>query len=513
MNSNRENTKRIAKNTMMLYIRMLFGMLVSLYTSRVVLQALGVEDYGLYNVVGGVVIMFCVLNSSMSGATSRFIAYELGKNDKVKLNETFSTALLIHIIIAIIVVILAETIGLWFLSTKLVVPENRMFAVHIVYQLSIFSTVIAITQVPYNACIIAHEQMKVYAYVEILNVCLRLLIVYLLLLCDFDKLILYAILQFIVSFAIMMLYRLYSLSNYSETKFRFVIRKNILSPMLNFSGWDFLGNVSMMFRGQGVNMLLNMFFGPAVNAASGVATSVVTATTSFSNNFLMAFKPYITKQYAKGNISDFSSSIYFSSKMSYLLTSLISIPIIVKCEQILEVWLTVVPNYAVSFCQLILIQQLIASTSQPVIQAIHATGRIKFLSMFNGVVNILIIPFSYLILKYSILDPNVCYILNVFLTISAVISNMWNLSTKINFSLCMYIRKVILPCYGSGIFLLVILYIISGFLNKGILESIIFILAYVFFYSFISYMVILDKNERLNVKLIIIKLKLKCLQK
>lgn len=507
MENQSENTKRIAKNTLMLYVRMLFGMLVSLYTSRVVLQALGVEDYGIYNVVGGVVGMLSVLNASMSGATSRFLAFELGRNDSKRLNETFSTALLIHIGIAILVLLLSETFGLWFLNHKLVIPDYRMEAAHIVFQFSIFSAVLSITQVPYDACIIAHEKMDIYAYIEILNVCLRLLIVYLLLISDFDKLILYSFLQFTVSFLIMMLYRYYSISRYKETKFKFIFKKRLFIPMLNFSGWDMFGNISMMIRGQGVNMLLNMFFGPAINAAAGVASSVVNATTSFSGNFLMAVKPYITKQYAKDEISNFVSSIFFSSKMAYLLVSLFSIPIIIECNFILGVWLSNVPAYAVSFCQLVLIQQIVASTSQPVIQAIHATARIKFLSVFNGAINILILPVSYIIFKYSVLDPNICYILNIVLTTIAIISNMWNLSTKIEFPLWVYVRKVVLPCYLSGTILLFFLNQLSALMEKGWERLFVVLSVYLITYFVISFYVVLDRKERVKVKSMILEIK------
>ena len=272
-NQTSENNKRIAKNTIMLYLRMFLTMVVGLYTSRVVLQTLGVEDYGIYGVVGGIVAMMGFLNASMSGATSRFLTFELGRGDKERLSKTFSSALVVHIIIAVIVFVVAETVGLWFLCYKLVIPENRMVAAHWVYQLSILSSMITITQVPYNSSIIAHEKMDVYAYVEILNVTLKLLIVYLLVIGNFDKLILYAILMFAVSVIIMMVYRIYCLRRFEECKFRLFLDKDYLKPLLSFSGWDLYGNTDFSVRQQGANFLLNMFYGVVLNAAYNIATT------------------------------------------------------------------------------------------------------------------------------------------------------------------------------------------------------------------------------------------------
>ena len=268
------SNKRIAKNALMLYIRMFISMIVGLYTSRVVLATLGVEDYGIYGVVGGVVSMMGFLNASMSGATSRFLTFELGRGDMKRLADTFSSALIVHIGIAIIVFIVAETVGLWFLCNKLVIPEDRMEAAHWVYQCSILSAMLGITQAPYNASIIAHEKMGVYAYVEILNVTLKLLIVYLLVIGDFDKLKLYAVLVLAVSVLIMLIYRIYCIRMFQETHFHFVWKKDILKPLLSFSGWNLYGNLGNMFQQQGTNFVINFFFGVVMNAAMSVGLTV-----------------------------------------------------------------------------------------------------------------------------------------------------------------------------------------------------------------------------------------------
>ncbi len=275
----------------MLYARMLLSMAVSLYTSRVVLEVLGVDDYGLYSVTGGVVAMFAFINGSMSGATSRFLTYEMGLGNAERLRDTFNSALLVHIGVAAIILVFAETIGLWFLNCKLSIPEESMTAANWVYQFSIVASLVTITQVPYNACIIAHENMNVYAYIEIANVLMKLGIVYLLVVIGGNKLIIYGILVLVVNIIVASLYRIYCLRKFSESHFRYVFDKSILKPMLSFSGWDLYGNMCVTARTQGIVMLINVFFGVAVNAAASIATTVFSTLSSFASNIIMAFRP------------------------------------------------------------------------------------------------------------------------------------------------------------------------------------------------------------------------------
>lgn len=462
MNSNRENTKRIAKNTMMLYIRMLFSMLVSLYTSRVVLQTLGVEDYGIYNVVGGVVAMLGFLNDSMSGATSRFITYELGRGDNARLNQVFSTSLIIHVSIALFVFVLAETVGLWFFENKLVIPENRMVSARLIYHFSVISMMIGITQVPYNAVIISHEKMNVYAYVGILNVILRLLIVYILVIWDYDKLILYAILQLFVSILIIFIYRVYCIRKFPETHFIFIIKKNYILPMLNFSGWDLYGNASVMARTQGVNMLINVFFGPLLNASSGIATQIQGAIMGLANNLVTAVRPQIVKQYAVGEFQSMISLLRNSLKLSYLLLALMSIPLICETDYILRLWLGTVPDYASVFCKYTLLFNFFANMSLLFACIIHATGRIKRISLINGSLYLMVVPISYWGYKFGA-SPEISYILNVIAVILGMLSNAWTVHLYIpDFSFKKYfwndfIRIVII--------LLVTYYIVSKYVE------------------------------------------------
>ena len=292
------NNKRIAKNAIMLYLRMFLSMIVGLYTSRVVLDTLGVEDYGTYNVVGGVVAMLGFLNASMSGATSRFMAFEQGSGNKKRLAETFSSALIVHIGIALIVFILAETVGLWFLTHKLVIPEGRMSAAHWVYQCSILGAMLGFTQVPYNATIIAHEKMGIYAYFDILGVTLKLLIVYLLVIGNFDKLKLYAVLGLAVAIIMITLYRVYCIKKFEETHFRFVWKPNLLKPLVSFSAWNLYGNFGGVVQQQGTNFVINFFYGVVMNAAVSVGLTIANVVNLFASNLMTAFRPQIIKYYS-----------------------------------------------------------------------------------------------------------------------------------------------------------------------------------------------------------------------
>ena len=435
------NTKRIAKNTMMLYIRMLFGMLVSLYTSRVVLQTLGVEDYGISNVVGGVVAMMSFLNDSMSGATSRFITFELGKGNKERLNDTFSSAMIIHLCIAALVMLVAETVGLWFLETQLVIPDNRMLAARIVYQCSIISMILGITQVPYNASIISHEKMDVYAYVGILNICLRLLIVYLLVIGDFDKLILYSFLQLSVSLLIITIYRVYCVRNFFETKFKFIWKTDILKPMLHFSSWDLYGNASVMARTQGVSMLLNVFFGPVLNASAGIAAQVQGAVMGLASNLVTAVRPQIVKQYAVGEYSSMIDLLRNSVKLSFLLICIISLPLICELNFVLTLWLGIVPNYVIQFCRYTLLFNIFANMSMILASAIHATGKIKRISIINGSLYLLVIPFSYVAYKLHA-SPSIAFLFNCIAVMIGTLSNAWTIHLYIKeFSFTQFFYK------------------------------------------------------------------------
>lgn len=317
MSQTSNNNKRIARNTLMLYIRMLFSMFVSFYTSRVILAVLGVTDFGINNVVCGLAGMFTFINTTLAGATSRFLTYDIGVGEIEKLKKTFRAALTIHVFLAIIIFILCETVGVWLLETKLVIPTERMFAARLIFQLSVLSTMMMVTQVPYNAAIVAHERMDVFAYFGIADVSLKLLIVFMLEWFNFDKLILYGILFFMLSVGMLFAYRLYCTRNFVECRFRFTKDKTLLYPMLSFSGWDLYGNMCVMFKGQGINILQNMFWGPAINAATGIANQIMNAIMGFSRNFTTAVQPQIIKYYAKGSYAEMEKLAIRCSKFSF----------------------------------------------------------------------------------------------------------------------------------------------------------------------------------------------------
>ncbi len=407
------NNKRIAKNTVALYIRMLLGLVVSLYTSRVVLATLGVEDFGVYGVVGGVVGMFAFLNAAQKGATSRFITFELGRGEKGCLNDTFVSARIVHICIALLVVLLVETVGVWFLNNKLVIPEGRMYAAHWVLQLSILTTFLGIVQTPYGALIIAHEKMGIYAYVELLHVFLKLGIVYLLVIGDFDKLILYAILHAAVSIIILLIYRVYCIRHFPETRARFVWKKDILKSLLSFSGYNLFGNMGGIVNLQGTNFVVNIFYGVAYNAAVGIASTVSGAVEGFASNVMTAFRPQITKDYAREDYTSFESYLELAIKTILAVYCIVAIPAFIEIDKVLSIWLKEVPICSAVFCRFMLINIFFVTMRYIITIGIHATARVKVISLFTGALQMLN-PFVIWLLFARGMDAKYTYMTIVF---------------------------------------------------------------------------------------------------
>ena len=394
-----DNNKRIAKNTLLLYFRMLLMMFVTLFTSRVVLDKLGVTDYGIYNVVGGVVAMLGFLNSSMSNAVQRYLSFEIGKNNDEGVNRIFNVSLLTHAGIAAFVFIALEIAGVWYLNTHMNIPTDRMDAANWVLQCSIFTTLFTIVQVPYNAIIISKEQMGIYAYISILEVILKLLVVYMLAIGTFDKLKLYSILIMIVTIGIMMVYRFYCASKYSEAKFRFVKDWNLLQQIVSFASWNMLGELAWVFTGQGVNIILNSFFGPIVNAARGLAEQVNGAVNRFVANFQTAVNPQLIKNYASNQLEEMKRLLYRSTRFSYYLLLALSLPIILKMDFILHLWLKDVPDYTTGFCQLVLVCSLVSTLSNLLAQVARAYGKIRNYQLVVSVILFMNFPLSYIVLK------------------------------------------------------------------------------------------------------------------
>lgn len=406
------NNKNIAKNTMMLYIRMGISLVVGLFTTRVILEALGVDDYGIYGLVGGIVVFMSFINGAMSSATSRFLTYELGRETGSKLKETFISAFWIHAIIAGIIFILAETIGLWFLYNQLVIPHDRMQAAFWVYQFSILSAVVGITQVPYNASVISHEDMNIFAYAEIINSLLKLGIAYLILICPFDKLISYAFLIFAESFGIAMFYRIFCIRHYSECHIRLIIDKKNAKEMLSFCSWDLYGNLCVVGKDQGLSFLINMFFGVALNASSSIAVTVSGTLSGFTSNITMAIRPQIIKRYAAEKIQSMFSLLNNAIKYNILLQACICVPFIFECNYILSLWLVSVPPFAVVFCQIMLVTTILRTTCMILNIAIQATGKIRQLSFISGSISLIQLPIIYVILKFGG-GPEWCYLMSI----------------------------------------------------------------------------------------------------
>lgn len=446
---------------------MFVSLIISLFTSRVVLQTLGVEDYGIYAVVGSVLGMFGIIQTSMIGATSRFLTFEMGKDDLQKLKDTFSTTLTVHIIIAIILLVILETVGLWFLNTQLVIPQNRMFAANCIYQFSIFSTMLSVTQTPYSSCIVAHERFGFYAYMDILNTVLKLLILYILLIGDFDKLILYGILTFIVSVSMMLANRFYCIRKFPESRYKFIWRKDILKPILLFSGWDFFGNFSVMARGQGVAMLLNIFFGPVMNAAAGIANTVTSTVTGFSNNIRLAVRPQLIKNYAAGDIRTMEKLMSEGTILGFILQTVLSVPLICEMHFVLFTWLGIVPESATAFTILSLLFSLFGCLGGVVMIVIHATGRIKATSIINGSIYILVIPITYISFKMG--TPSwVPFLYNAITIAITTMIGIYLLHRYIpDFRARIYFREIVLKCVLMFIIVIVLTLSLHYFLQEG----------------------------------------------
>lgn len=424
------SNRRLAKNTVILYFRMLFTMAVALYTSRVVLGVLGASDYGLYNVVGGIVSMLAFLNSSMGAGTSRFIAFELGRNNQDRLSTIFNVALVSHIIIALIVFVVSETIGLWYINTHLVYPPERVFAVNVVFQISILTTMLQFTQLPYTADIIAHEEMGVYAYVTIAEVSLKLLMVLLLKYVQTpDSLITYALMLFAVQFIILTSYRVFCRKHYSESKWKFVRDISEYKTILKFSGWDTFGGLTIVTQNQGINILLNAYFGPIVNAASAIAYQVQGAFSQFTNNFMTAVNPEMIKSFAREEFKPMIKLVNDSALYSFFLLLVFVFPVLFKLQYILDLWLVEYPDNTIVFTEIVLVLMMIRALARPVIMAIHATGDIKSLNLYAGILGLLPLPVSWIALHFG--APAVSAFLVIFLWgIFANIAEIIILKTK-----------------------------------------------------------------------------------
>lgn len=504
--TDQRNNKRIAKNTLFLYIRMLFIMAINLYISRVVLNALGVEDFGIYNVVGGVVLMFSFLNGAMAVGTQRFLSYELGAENISQLNKVFNVAIFIHFFIGLAVIILAETVGLWFFNTQMNIPDARIDAARWVYQFAIFSFFLSVVQVPYIATIIAHEKMNVYACIGIFEVFLKLGVALVLSCVVLDKLKLYALLLLFVVGIITCVYIVYCRKKFNECVFQFLWDRKLFDTMASYAGWSLFGSAASMVSNQGLNILLNIFFNPTINAARAVAFQVNMAIQSFTTNFQIAVNPQIVKSYAKGDGPYMMSLIFQSSKYSFFLLYLIALPFFLECEVILKLWLNTVPQYAPIFCKLIIIDTLIGSVSNSLMIAVQATGKIKVYQIIVGTILLLNLPCSYIFLRFGFLPESTMYVCIVFSMI-ALCARLILLHKLIKFDVAEFVRKVLwsalkVGCISFSItFLFVMRFSIEGMMGFILIGSV-----SIFSSLGTIYFVGLNKEERKFIRLKIIQM-------
>ena len=442
-NQTSDNNKRIAKNTLLLYVRMLFTMAVSLFTSRVILNTLGVEDYGINNVVGGIVTMFSVLSGSLSSSISRFITFELGKGNIERLKTIFSTGVNIQLGMSVLIIIIAEAVGIWFLNAKMNIPADRMVAANWVFQCAILTFVLNLLSVPYNAAIIAHEKMSAFAYISVVEVSLKLIIVYMLMISPFDRLETYAVLLLLVGAVIRFIYGYYCKRHFEECTYHFVFDKPVLKEMTGFAGWNFLGNGAYMLNTQGVNILMNLYFGVAVNAARGIATQVDAALKQFVNNFTTAVNPQITKSYAQGDLDYMHKLVCRSAKFSAFLMMFFAVPIILETNTILTIWLKTVPDYAVIFLQWIIISSFMDTVlANSLVTSMFATGKIKRYQIIVTTVGCLVFPLSWIAFKLGF-EPQVGYILYFFIYTILLFVRLYLLKDMVKLPVMMYIREVL----------------------------------------------------------------------
>ena len=407
-----ENNSRIAKNTLFLYVRLLLTLIVGLYTSRVVLATLGESDFGLYGVVGGVVAMFGFLNSTLSSSTQRYLNYELGTGDAEKLKKVFSTAFVLHLLLIVVVLLFAETIGLWFVKNKLNIPEGRETAAIWVYQFSILAACINIFQLPFMSAIIAHEKMKIYAYVSVFETVMKLLLVFLIQVLDYDKLVLYGALMLLTQLLCAAIYNIYSLVHYEEVSYRIHYDKPLFKSMLGFSWWNVIGSLAAVCNNYGLNIVFNLFFGTVVNAARTLAFQISSVIQQFYGNFQIAAKPQVVKYYANEEYKEMNQLVFNSAKYSAFLMLLLSIPIAIEIDFVLKVWLGNFPAYTPSFVRIVLFHSIVTSMMGPVIMVVHASGYLKAIAITAGFFNLLLLPLNYLLLKLGC-SPSIALIGNV----------------------------------------------------------------------------------------------------
>lgn len=491
------DNKRIAKNTIALYIRMLLIMLIALYTSRVVLQNLGVIDYGIYNVVAGFVTMLSFLNLALSNSTQRFIIYYIGKGDENQLERVFSTAMISHILLGVIIAVVCEIVGLWYIHNVMVLPLERLDAALYAFHFAVISLFFGIVTVPYYADIIAHEKMSVYAAVSIIEALLRLGIAFVISVSSYDRLFFYAGLMMAAHVLIQLTYRQYSKIHFKEARFKYSFNRALFKEMMSFTGWTVIGNLAFTLHSQGTNMLLNYFFGPVVNTARGLAMQVQNSMIQFCNSFQTSVNPQIIKNYASGQIKEMNKLILRSSKISFFLLYFITLPLIFETETILSIWLKEVPAHLVIFVQLSAFISMMTALANPLGTAVSATGNIKTYQIVIGGILLLNIPCSFVLLKIG-LAPYFVYIIQLIIECAALLTRLSLFNKLISLSFFEYLKTVLFRIAATLPVCCILLYLFKSCIHlNSVVELIIVTLFSWVVSAIIIWMLGLTKDERL----------------
>lgn len=447
MSNNQKNNKRIIKNTLFLYFRMILILGITLYTSRLILAELGVEDFGTYNVVAGIVTMFSFMTGAMSAATQRFLSYEHGNVDTTKIQAIFKMSINIHALIFILVIIIAETLGLWFLNNKLNIAPDRIYAANWTYQCSIIAFGFSIMTIPYIASIISNEKMDAFAYISIFEVVIKLAIVAILSFNFGDDLIVYSILISCTSAFTWFLYYIYCRLKLTGMKYSFFWSGVLFKELIGFTGWSLIGNLAFVGMNQGINILLNIFFGPAINASRAISGQVNMAVQRFSSNLQMSMNPLITKSYASGEYEYMHLLVFKGSKYSFFLLLFLTLPILLQTEMVLTFWLGILPEKLVIFCQLTLIDSLFVSLSGTLITAAQANGNIKYYQMVVGGLMLLNVPLSYLFFVFG-MGPEVSILIMMSISLFTLFIRLLFLRKMVNLSINKYFKFVVFKVFN-----------------------------------------------------------------
>lgn len=493
------NKSRLAKNTASLFIRMLFTMGVSLYTSRVVLEILGIVDYGVYNVVSGVITMFAFINYSMTSATQRYITFAIGTDDKTQMEKVFCSSVQIHFLISLLILVLGETVGLWYVLHKLVIPATSQYAAMWVYQCSILTAMVGIMSIPYNSEIIAHEKMSAFAFISIFEAVLKLCVVFLLWIIPLDKLLIYGILLFMVQIMIRSIYGIYCRKHFKETIYHHSVDLQLLKNMGSFAGWSFFGNISSVLNGEGINQLLNLFFGPVVNAARAVAIQVQMAVQQLATNFQVAINPQITKSYAIGDLPGMHRLIFFSSRIAFTILFIVIMPLLIETPYVLDIWLKKVPPQSVAFTRLMLCITLLNPFSSPLSISNQATGNVRKFQLIIGGLLMTVLPISYIVLWKGYSAPSV-YGVYFGVECIAVIMRYILLRNQISLSTKEFINEVIFRLLPVVILSPIVPLIIRNTMDEGFIRLLVICFTSVASVIFVSYSLGLKSTERMAIK-------------